>query len=274
MSKVTVSKLQLMEPKRITDLLGMKLRDILSTLEKTPYNKEIAEIDSTNLNSSALEEAFLRNFIRTYEDLVDYSPKGIRLLISAFLTKFEVNCVKAMLRAKEANLSTVEAMKYIIPAGKLNKTKCKEILENSEKIADIVEHLSDMEYGPVLDKALTDYKEDRIFYLLEVALEKHVYSMVWRSIGKLGGLDKRIAKTIVGMEIDFANIDEFMDRFIRQYNLMLILGDYEEQIKSGGYLYFRYFKTYIQVIYPYYSVEVDCYFEIIMNIHQNCLIKK
>ena len=206
MSKVMVSKLQLMEPKRITDLLGMKLRDILSTLEKTPYNKEIAEIDSTNLNSSALEEAFLRNFIRTYEDLVDYSPKGIRILISAFLTKFEVNCVKAMLRAKEANLSTVEAMKYIIPAGKLNKTKCKEILENSEKIADIVEHLSDMEYGPVLDKALTDYKEDRIFYLLEVALEKHVYSMVWRSIGKLGGLDKRIAKTIVGMEIDFANI--------------------------------------------------------------------
>ena len=206
MSKVTVAKLKLMEPKKITDLLGMKLRDIFSMLEKTPYNKEISEISAKNLNSNSLEEALLRNFIKSYEDLVDFSPKGIRLLISSFLTKFEVNCVKAMLRTKEANLSNDEAMKFIIPAGKLTRVKCKEILENSEKMDDVIESLSDMEYGPVLDKALTEYKEERIFYLLEVALDRYVYFSIWRSIGKLGGLDKKIAKTIVGIEVDIANI--------------------------------------------------------------------
>ena len=206
MSKVVVAKLNLIEPKRITDLAGMRLHDIFSMLEKTVYNAEISRIRGKGLSSYLLEDALLQNFVKTCERLLKFSPKGIRLLLSTFLMKFEVDCVKGLLRAKQAELTVEEAMKYVIPVGKLDEVRCRKIMETSENIADVVESLHDMEYGSVLDEAFAVYKEEKIFYLLEFALDRYVYSKLWWATGKLGGLDKKIARTIIGLEIDSANI--------------------------------------------------------------------
>jgi len=206
MPKITVAKLKLMEPKKITDLVGMSLHHISSMLEKTPYKTEISEISTKELSSISMEDALLQNFIKTCEELMEMSPKGIRLLLSTFLMKFEANCIKAILRAKQAELDVDEAMKYIMPVGRLDEARCRKTLEISENIADVVESLSDMEYGSVLEKAFAVYEEEKIFYLLEVALDRYVYSKIWRAIGKLGGLDKKIARTVIGLEIDSANV--------------------------------------------------------------------
>ena len=206
MPKITVAKLKLMEPKKITDLVGMSLHHISSMLEKTPYKAEISEISTKELSSISLEDALLQNFIKTCEELMEMSPKGIRLLLSTFLMKFEANCVKAILRTKQAELDVDEAMKYIMPVGRLDEARCRKTLEISENIADVADSLSDMEYGSVLEKAFAVYEEEKIFYLLEVALDRHVYSKIWRAIGKLGGLDKKIARTVIGLEIDSANV--------------------------------------------------------------------
>ena len=206
MPKVTVAKLNLIKPKKITDLVGMNLHHICSMLEKTPYKTEISEINTKELSSNALEGALLKNFVKTYDEFMDLSPKSIRLLLSWFLAKFEANCVKAILRAKEAELSVDEAMNYITPVRKLDEERCKKILEISENIADVVKSLSDTKYGSVLEKAFAVYEEEKTFYLLEVALDRYVYSMIWKAIRKLGGSDKKIAKTVIGIEIDSANV--------------------------------------------------------------------
>ena len=137
---------------------------------------------------------------------MELSPKDVRLLLSALLMKFEANCVKALLRAKEAELSVEEAMKYIIPVGNLSEAKCRNILENSENIADVIDSLSDMEYGSVLEKAFAVYMKEKVFYLLEVALDRHVYHKIWKATGKFRGLDKKIARTVIGLEIDSINV--------------------------------------------------------------------
>ena len=206
MPKITVAKLKLMEPKKITGLVGMSLPHISSMLEKTPYKAEISEVNAKGLSSISLEDALLQNFIKTCEEIMELSPKGIRVLLSTFLMKFEANCVKAILRAKQAELDVDEAMKYIIPVGRMDEARCRKTLESSENIADVAESLSDMEYGSVLEKAFAVYEEEKIFYLLEVALDRYVYSKIWRAIGKLGGLDKKIARTVIGLEIDSANV--------------------------------------------------------------------
>ena len=225
MPKITVVKLKLMEPKEIANLVGMSLHHISSMLEKTPYKAEISETSTKELSSNSLEEALLKNFINTCEELMGMSPKRIRLLLSTFLMKFEADCVKAILRAKKAELDANEAMKYIMPVGRLNEARCRKTLEISENIADVVESLSDMEFGSVLEKAFAVYEKEKNFYLLEVALDRHVYSKIWRAIGKLGGLDKKIARTVIGLEIDSANVKTIlrckamgiMDYQIRRY---------------------------------------------------------
>lgn len=206
MPRITVDKLRLMEPKRITDLVGMSLPHISSVLEKTPYRAEISEVRAKVPGSISLEDALIQNFIKTCEEIRDLSPNDVRLLLSALLMKFEVNCVKVLLRAKEAELSVEEAMKYIMPAGRLSEARCRQTLENSESITDVIDSLSDLEYGSVLEKAFEVYLEEKNFYLLEVALDRHVYSKIWRTIGKLRGLDKKIARTVIGLEIDSVNV--------------------------------------------------------------------
>jgi V/A-type H+-transporting ATPase subunit C len=210
MPRLTVDKLKLMEPKQVTGLVGMSLHHIVSVLEKTPYKAEIVEAKTRELSSSSLEDALLQNFIKTCEELRELSPKDVRSLLSALLMKFEVYCVKALLRAKEAELSVTEAMKYIVPVGRLNEARCRNILETSKSIADVIDSLLDLEYAAVLEKAFTVYLEEKNFYLLEVALDRHVYSKMWRASGKLWGMDKKIARTVVGLKIDFVNVKSIL----------------------------------------------------------------
>ncbi len=206
MPRIIVEKLKLLEPKRITNLVGMSLNHISSELEKTSYSAEIFELSTKEPNSISLEEALLKNFIKTCEEIMELSPKDVRLLLSALLMKFETNCVKALLRTKEANLSVTESMNYIIPAGRLSEARCRKILENSKNIGEVIDSLSDMEYGSVLEKAFELYFKERVFYLLEIALDRHVYHRIWKATGKFWGLDKKIARTVIGLEIDSVNV--------------------------------------------------------------------
>jgi ATP synthase A1 C subunit len=206
MPRITVQKLKLLEPKRITNLVGMSLNHISSELEKTSYRAEIFELGTKELSSISLEEALLKNFIKTFEEIMEFSSKDVRLLLSALLMKFETNCVKSLLRTKEANLSVKESMNYVVPAGRLSEARCRKILKNSENIGDVIDSLSDMEYGSMLEKAFEVYLKERIFYLLEIALDRYVYHRIWRATGKFWGLDKKIARTVIGLEIDSVNV--------------------------------------------------------------------
>lgn len=226
---LTVKKQKLIKPKKIKNLVGASLYHIASELEKTPYKTEIQELDTQTLNSLTLEEALLRNFIKTCETTIDLSPRDIRSLLSAYLMKFEANCIKAMLRAKKADLSLEEAMSYIIPAGRMTAIKCTRILENCYNLGDVIDGLSDMEYGSVLEKAFDVYLKEKNFYLLEVALDEHVYRKMWGATGKFWGLDRKIARTIVGLEVDSINVKTVLrckamgisGKRIRQYILPL-----------------------------------------------------
>lgn len=206
MPKITVDKLNLMEPKQVTGLVGMSIQQIYSVLENTPYKAIISEVKENEFNFLSLEKALTRNFISTYEQIRKLSPKDVSLLLSALLMKFEANCVKALLRAKEAELSVKEAMKYIIPLENFGDAKCRSILENSENINDVIDSLSDTEYGAVLEKVFTVYMKEKVFYLLEVAIDRHVYQKIWKATGKFRGLDRKIARTIIGLEIDSINV--------------------------------------------------------------------
>ncbi|WGM89705.1 MAG: V-type ATPase subunit [Candidatus Bathyarchaeota archaeon] len=206
MPKLIVYKLNLMDTKRITGLVGSSLFQISFVLQNSPYKPEVVEVNTKELTSISLEAALQKNFIKTCENLMTLSPKGIRSLISGLLLKFEANCVKTLLRAKEAKLSVEESMNYVVPVGNLDELTCRKILENSENIEDVIEFLSDFEYGLLLEKEFEVYLKTKLFYVLEVALDRYVYCNLWNQARKLWGLDKKIAKTVIGLEVDALNI--------------------------------------------------------------------
>lgn len=206
MPRLTVDKLKLLDNQRITGLIGMSLSHISSVLENSPYKPEIVEVCTKEHSSISLEASLQKNFIKTCEDLMALSPKGVHRLISAMLLKFESNCVKTLLRAKEAKLSIEEALNYVVPAGQLDEPICRKILEKSSDVADVVDYFSDFEYGELLENAFEVYLETKVFHVLEVALDRYVYCNLWNAAGKLWGLDKKIAKTLIGLEVDTVNV--------------------------------------------------------------------
>lgn len=206
MPKLTVDKLKLMDNKQVTGLVGASLSHISSVLQNTPYKKEILEASTQELTSISLEAALQKNFIRTCEELMTLSSRGVRALISGFLLKFETNTVKTLLRITTAKLSHEESLHYVVPAGNLNEETCKKILENSETMEDVIDFLSEYEYGDVMEAAFDFYLKTKDFFVLEVALDRYVYINLWKTAGKLWGLDKKIAKTLVGLEIDIVNV--------------------------------------------------------------------
>ena len=206
MPRLTVDKFKLMEPTQIMGLVGMSVHHICSVLENMSYRAEISQVRTKGFSAVSLEDALLQNFIRTCRELMELSPKDVRSLLSAWLMKFEANCVKALLRAKEAELSVEEAMKYVTPVGSLNEARCRSILETSENVADVIDSLLDFEFGSVLEKVYDIYSKHKAFYLLEVALDRHVYHKIWGATGKFWGLDKKIAQTVIGLEIDSLNV--------------------------------------------------------------------
>jgi len=206
MPRVIVAKLRLMEPKDIVDLAGKDLQYVYSALGKTPYQTEISKIPAEKLSSSSLEKACVENFMRTCKEIMDDSPKDIGFLLSSISKKFEANDVKAILRAKAAHLDLREAMRYITAMGKLDDRRCREILDSSKNLKDVVELLSDLEYGSALKEAMLGHGDAGALLPLEVAVDKYVYGEIWRAAGKLRGLDKKIARAVLGVEIDSMNI--------------------------------------------------------------------
>jgi V/A-type H+-transporting ATPase subunit C len=199
-------RLELIESKDIVDLVGKRLDYIHLMLSKTPYHIELQDIQDKQLDSASIENVLLKNYINTCEIIKDYSPKNIRLLLYAILKKFEINNIKAILRAKWAGISVNEAMRFITPVGKMDEMRCKSILKNAESVIDVIEHLSDLEYGPVLKEAFRDHEETEGLQYIEAFLSNYVYKEIFKAVGKLRGRDKKIAETVLGIEIDSINI--------------------------------------------------------------------
>jgi len=206
MPKVLVSKLRLIPAKDLVELVGSSPDRIYSYLAKTSYQKEISEISPQQLSSISMEEALLRNFLRTVDEIARSSPKNIRALLNRILTKFEAGALKALLKTKSAGLEVDQAMRYIMPAGRLDAARCAEMTRNSKSIGDVVELVSDTEYGPVLKDALQEYDKTGALLPLETAIDRQVYSRIMKATKKLRGLDEKIAGTVLGMEIDSMNI--------------------------------------------------------------------
>jgi len=201
-----VARLQLIRQKDLIDLVGKPTSQILSALAKTPYQREIAELPAQELNSLSLEHALLKSFSRTVNEIAQSSPKDIEALLTQVMKKFEADSLKTILRLKSAGMKVDNAKKFVTTFGELDADRCVTILKNAANVRDVVKLLSDSEYGPALEDELAEYDKSREVFLLEVAIDRHLYSSIWKAARKLRGLDGRIGRTILGLEIDSMNI--------------------------------------------------------------------
>lgn len=203
---VLSQRLDLIESKDIVDLVGKSVEYIRLMLLRTPYQSALQALGNQQRDVATIENVLVQKYITTCEVIKEHSPTNIRFLLSTMLKKFEVDNIIAILRAQWAGLSVPEAMKFITPVGGMDEARCQSILETAASASDVVERLADVEYGPVLKNAMAGQRESEGLQFLEASLNKHLYNEIYKALSKLRGRDKKIAATVLGMEIDSKNI--------------------------------------------------------------------
>jgi len=206
MPRVAIENLKLIEVDDLISLIGKDLESIRCALADSPYGEHISALSQDEINSISLEVVLLQNYAETYKKLVKFSSGRIRRLLLAVLKKFEVSNVKAMLRATKAKIDVDEAMRHIVPVGALDRNRCRAILAGSKSIDDVIKSLADLEYGLVMKGVVNERERIEGLMPLEVALDKAVYQEILESAEKLKGIDKKIAKDVIGIELDAINV--------------------------------------------------------------------
>ena len=205
MPRVAIENLKLIEIDDLINLIGKDLEAIRCALADSPYAEQISAVTQAILDSIFLEAALLQNYAETIKKLVKFSSGNIKKLLLAFSKKLEVSNVKTMLRAVKAQIDVDEALKDIVPVGTLDVNRCRAILEEAKSVEDVIAALTDFEYGKILKHAVEE-RGDIDLALLEVALDKAVYREILEKIEKLTGVDKKIVKDVLGMELDAVNV--------------------------------------------------------------------
>ncbi|RLE88771.1 MAG: hypothetical protein DRJ49_04535 [Thermoprotei archaeon] len=206
-AKIKGLKTQLLGRDDIYALLGCKdIHEIVRHLETTAYRKEIEEISVDELNALVLERAFIKNFLRTMNTVIEESPKYVQDITIEFIRKLDINNLKVILRAKEYKLPPLEIARYLLPLREFDEDTCRRLLERSTNVEDIVRMLKDTIYYELLSQSLTEYKTSGSLLPIEVALDKFVYERLWNKSRKLSNLDRKVVEEILGTEIDIINI--------------------------------------------------------------------
>ncbi|MCW4054434.1 MAG: V-type ATPase subunit [Candidatus Bathyarchaeota archaeon] len=205
MPRVAIENLKLIEIDDLINLIGKDLEGIRYAMADSSYQKQLSAVSSTVLDYRFLEVAILQNYAETIQKLIEFSSGNIKKLLVALSKKVEVANIKTILRATKAQIDVKEALKNIVPLGDLDVDRCQAILAEAKSIGDVIIALQDFKYGEVL-KPVGENEGKIDLTLLEVALDKAVYREILGSIEKLTGIDEKIAKAVLGIELDVANV--------------------------------------------------------------------
>ena len=205
MPRVAIENLKLIGIDDLINLIGKDLEGIRYAMADSSYSKQLSAVSSNILDSRFLEAVLMQNYAVTIQKLIDFSQGNIKKLLIALSKKVEVANIKTMLMAAHASIDISEALKNIVPMGGLDMKRCRAILIEAKSVEDVIVALSDFEYGKILKSVVE--KEGKIALpLLEVALDKAVYREILSNIEKLAGIDRKIAKAVLGIELDAINV--------------------------------------------------------------------
>ncbi len=188
--------------KRLTESAGVEefYRGLSGTIYEDLFSNPEISIDPRIAEKLLLEKEIAWN-IELISDLKD----EVRELVSHFLEKYEIENIKNVLRIRVA--AGVEGNYQYIPDINLpNSIPYADLIEAST-MEDALLLLEGTPYiSPALE-ALGDYREKKTLFPVETALEIDYYRRLRDKVDKLDRRDRKIARRLIGIEIDQKNID-------------------------------------------------------------------
>ena len=204
LAKIGAERGKLLSEAKLKTLTESKnLSELATQLRDTSYQEQLVKV-SLPLTSRKLERAFHENLISTYVKIIKNSPKNASKYLRLYLLRFEVENIKALIKATNAKLSLEQKLGRIyLPAEDYLKNRS--VIEETAKAPDIkqiVKALKKTDYAPALNMGLQSYEEDGSTTCLDVLLDKTFYEKLHDSYESLPKKEKPHAHFYASTEND------------------------------------------------------------------------
>ncbi|MDD2703491.1 MAG: V-type ATPase subunit [Candidatus Omnitrophica bacterium] len=221
----------LISPPLLSRLLEAKdVYEVIEGLKGTDYKSIQEQFEQGRTDLSDIEKGFFIHDLGAYDKVYDsLSGKREKELVFLFIQRYELQELKAVLRIwnKKAPVDTRDYLVGRKIAFDIDFHK----ISAAQNIEELILLLDETPYKTPLLKAKDRFKRTGSVFYLETALDIDYYRRLLACVDTLSGGDRRIARKVLGIEIDIENIN-WLVRAKKYYSLAT--GEILEMIIPGG----------------------------------------
>jgi vacuolar-type H+-ATPase subunit C/Vma6 len=204
LAKIGAEKSKLLSEAKLKTIVETKsLTEFTGQLRETTYQGQIAKIPLP-LTSRKLERAFNENLIEAYIKMTKNTPKTAARFLSVYLLRFEVENIKSLIKAVNAELSSEQKLAriYFSAEDYLKKRAVLEEAVKASNIKQVVNAFKSTEYASALSRGAQSYEENGTTVALDVLLDKVFYDILYDRYRKLPKKEKPHAYFYASTESD------------------------------------------------------------------------
>jgi V/A-type H+-transporting ATPase subunit C len=178
---------------------------LISQLKQTAYGPYLENLKDNDLTPQKIDLAIKGRLAASYQSVVQMAPEHARPLLKQLYRYFEVQNLKAILRAVITDPTWERVQDVLFPMGSMTVLPAQAMLESGSAGAAI-ELLQNTPYYDTLSFAMKRYSAEQNLFTLEVALDLYYWRRLWQEAKKLPGQDRDQALKIIGSLMDVNNL--------------------------------------------------------------------
>lgn len=185
---------------------------LTAQLKRTAYGPQLDAMKEKDPGPRALVLALKRRLAECSESIIRTAPLGAHGVLAQLYRYFELNNLKAVLRAIAVGTarsgqgrSWEDVRQLLFPTESMTVLPAQAMVE-AGNVSAAVELLRATPYYEPLSAGLKRYAAEQSLFPLEVALDLHYWRRTWQAARRLAGEDQAQAVRVVGSLIDTNNL--------------------------------------------------------------------
>lgn len=202
-AKIRSLKSQLLRQSDYENLLKARgYHGLADYLRFTTYCKNM---DKSISSYDELIEIYYKNILEDYIKVIDSISISIKRLICQLYQRYELENLKVILRAICYCRQLDKTKRLFFPLMKYTNFSTNDLIA-SKDLSGIIHRLKGTWYYEPLINSFYRFENEGESFPLEMALDLTYYNHLWDIISSLSRQDQKIAKTILGLQLDALNI--------------------------------------------------------------------
>ncbi len=204
LAKIGAERSKLIGEAKLKALAESKtLTDLVAQLRDTNYQEQLSKL-SPPLTSRKLEKAFNENLIDSYIKIIKYSPKEVRKYLTLYLLRFEIENIKALMKATSAKLSPEQktAKVYFSVEDYFMRRMVTEEGIKASTPAQLIHVFKGTEYFLPLSMGLKNFEENNSTASFDVFIDKSFFEKLYEVYSSLSQKEQLYANLYASIEND------------------------------------------------------------------------